>query len=175
MEIDERKKEIFKLCVDYIRSYKRQKTTDNREIKALLTTKLFAIGISRDIIYRIIMNLQNITTKKDLYKFLSNYHLLGEDVKTKKTKYFIKLSMPYSTKQTLKSDIRAMVNYFSDKGVSIKKYKIENNTVTVGEEIPPNKVLNVDVKIVAIATLNRYSLLQCVEPRYLLIKLKEIK
>ncbi len=39
MEIDERKKEIFKLCVDYIRSYKRQKTTDNREIKALLTTK----------------------------------------------------------------------------------------------------------------------------------------
>lgn len=175
MNIDERKQEIFNLCIDFIRSFKKQEIKRHNDIKAQLTAKLFAAGITREIIYRIIMNLQNIGTKKNLYKFLSKYHLLEEEVKNKIYRYFVKISLLYSTKQSFKSDISAMKSYFADKDVQIIKYKIENNTISVGEEIPPNKILDVDIKMIIKTTNNRHTLLQCIEPNYLLIKLKEIR
>jgi len=138
------------------------------KIKSLITTRMLSKGFPISKIENLLSSIGASESDLDVDKILSRFHLVNEEVVNKDYYYKVIITIPYTTKNTLKSDLEDLEFHFKTNHTDILKKKIIDNTSH------GSLILDIHVLLWLKSIKNRHDILDVIEPEYLLVNLRQL-
>ena len=188
--------DIRELIQKYGASLKRNNITRQERYKSMIFVRLADLGFDKEHIRRMIIDLTDIDTEKDVDVFMSRYRLWGDDyaasfrateatinevdreedeegVEQNIHTFKLLLQIPFTTEKNKEQKIKKLKFDFRVLGIKIKKEK-DSSVETLNPEAESNPSLEYVVGLKIETEMTRTELENTLEPDYKILKLREV-
>ena len=192
--------DIRELIQMYVSSIKKNNMQRQQRYKSMIWVRLADLGFDRPHIKRVITDLADVDTEKDVDVIMSRYRLWGDDyadsfrateatlasalteaereededgVEQNIKTYKMILQIPFTTKKNKEQKIKKLKFDFNVLGVKVNKEK-DGTVDTINPEAQDNPSLEYVVGLEIETEMTRSQLENTLEPDYKILKLKEV-
>ena len=192
--------DIRELIQMYVSSIKKNNMQRQQRYKSMIWVRLADLGFDRPHIKRVITDLADVDTEKDVDVIMSRYRLWGDDyadsfrateatlasalteaereededgIEQNIKTYKMILQIPFTTKKNKEQKIKKLKFDFNVLGVKVNKEK-DGTVDTINPEAQDNPSLEYVVGLEIETEMTRSELENTLEPDYKILKLKEV-
>ena len=185
---------IQDLIKSYVASMKKNSMMRQERYKSMIYARLADLGFSRRNIMKMVNDLDDITTEKDVDSFMARYKLLGDDfidsfratessitesereevdgIEENIHTFDMILQMPFTTEKNKEEKIRKLKFDFAINDIKINSQK-EFEVDKVNPDSETNPVIDYVVRMEIETEMTRSQLENEIEPDYKILKIKE--
>ena len=188
--------DIRELMQRYVYALKKSHISKQQRYKSMISVRLADLGFDRPHIRNMIIDLTDVCSERELYKFISRYRLWGDDyaasfrpteatiteaereededgVEQNVHTFKIILQIPFATAKNKDQKLRKLKFDFMILDIKIKNQK-DIDVAKVNPEAADNPVLDYAVMLEIETEMTRTELENELEPDYKILKMKEI-
>ena len=185
---------IQDLIKSYVASMKKNSMMRQERYKSMIYARLADLGFSRRNIMKMVNDLDDITTEKDVDSFMARYKLLGDDfidsfratessitesereevdgIEENIHTFDVILQIPFTTEKNKEEKIRKLKFDFAINDIKINSQK-EFEVDKVNPDSETNPVIDYVVRMEIETEMTRSQLENEIEPDYKILKIKE--
>ena len=185
---------IQDLIKSYVASMKKNSMMRQERYKSMIYARLADLGFSRRNIMKMVNDLDDITTEKDIDSFMARYKLLGDDfinsfratessitesereevdgIDENIHTFDVILQIPFTTEKNKEEKIRKLKFDFAINDIKINSQK-EFEVDKVNPDSETNPVIDYVVRMEVETEMTRSQLENEIEPDYKILKIKE--
>ena len=185
---------IQDLIKSYVASMKKNSMMRQERYKSMMYARLADLGFSRRNIMKMVNDLDDITTEKDVDSFMARYKLLGDDfidsfratessitesereevdgIEENIHTFDLILQIPFATEKNKEEKIRKLKFDFAINDIKINSQK-EFEVDKVNPDSETNPVIDYVVRMEVETEMTRSQLENEIEPDYKILKIKE--
>tara|TARA_Y100000401_G_C8256335_1_gene190930 strand:+ start:173 stop:769 length:597 start_codon:yes stop_codon:yes gene_type:complete len=185
---------IQDLIKSYVASMKKNSMMRQERYKSMIYARLADLGFSRHNIMKMVNDLDDITTEKDVDSFMARYKLLGDDfidsfratessitesereevdgIEENIHTFDLILQIPFTTEKNKEEKIRKLKFDFAINDIKINSQK-EFEVDKVNPDSETNPVIDYVVRMEIETEMTRSQLENEIEPDYKILKIKE--
>ena len=185
---------IQDLIKSYVASMKKNSMMRQERYKSMMYARLADLGFSRRNIMKMVNDLDDITTEKDVDSFMARYKLLGDDfidsfratessitesereevdgIEENIHTFDVILQIPFTTEKNKEEKIRKLKFDFAINDIKINSQK-EFEVDKVNPDSETNPVIDYVVRMEVETEMTRSQLENEIEPDYKILKIKE--
>ena len=185
---------IQDLIKSYVASMKKNSMMRQERYKSMMYARLADLGFSRRNIMKMVNDLDDITTEKDVDSFMARYKLLGDDfidsfratessitesereevdgIEENIHTFDMILQIPFTTEKNKEEKIRKLKFDFAINDIKINSQK-EFEVDKVNPDSETNPVIDYVVRMEVETEMTRSQLENEIEPDYKILKIKE--